>query len=207
MNKKEVIEEILKIEKIDTFANLNKMTQKGLLRILQSLKFEQETPEKPAPEAISQPKESSKPSRDQMVSCRNITSGKLTYVSKKTGLETVWSNFGDEEYVEVSELLTMKSSQPKFLKEPWLFVQDKDVIDYLGLKNMYKDIIHIDEIDEFFKLSVHDARSQLQKTPSGIKSLLGEKARRGIQDGTLTNIKLIRLLENELNLDLIDLIE
>lgn len=145
--------------------------------------------------------------RDMMVACRNLTSGKLIYVSKKTGLETIWSNYGDEEYLDVGELLTMKSSQPAFLKNPWLLVDDEDVANYLGLKEVYANIIPVDEIDDFFNLSANEARNILPKLPKGTKELVSEKARQGIQDGTLNNLQLIRLLEQELQLDLLSLME
>lgn len=145
--------------------------------------------------------------RDMVVACRNLTSGKLIYVSKKTGLETIWSNYGDEEYLDVGELLTMKSSQPAFLKNPWLLVDDEDVAHYLGLKEVYENIIPVDEIEDFFNLSASEARNIIPKLPRGTKDLVGEKARQGIQDGTLTNIQLIRLLEQELQLDLLSLLE
>lgn len=145
--------------------------------------------------------------RDMMVPCRNLTSGQLIYVSKKTGLETLWSEYGDEEYLDVAELLTMRSSQPKFLKHPWLLVDDEDVAEYLGLRDIYKSIIPIDEVEDFFLLNATEARDMLPKLPKGTKELISEKARQGIQDGTLNNLQLIRVLEQELHLDLLSLME
>ena len=145
--------------------------------------------------------------RDSLISCYNLTSGKLTYISRKTGLQTVWSNYGDVEYIDFAELLTMKASQPKFLNEPWIFVEDEEVVNQLGLKEMYKNIIPVDEVDDFFKLNVNKAREILPKLPKGMKELIGEKARKGIQDGSLSNLQLIRLLEQELHLDLISLMD
>jgi hypothetical protein len=145
--------------------------------------------------------------RDEVVACRNLTSGKLIYISKKTGLETVWSVYGDEEYLEVGELLTMRSSQPKFLKNPWLIIDDEDVVEYLGLKSIYDSILPVDELDNFFNCSVNEARDILPKLPKGLRDLLAEKARQGIQDGNLNNLQLIRLLEQELKLDLLSLME
>jgi hypothetical protein len=145
--------------------------------------------------------------RDEVVACRNLTSGKLIYISKKTGLETVWSVYGDEEYLEVGELLTMRSSQPKFLKNPWLLIDDEEVVEYLGLKSIYDTILPVDELDSLFDLTVNEVRNILPKLPKGLRDLLAEKARQGIQDGTLNNLQVIRLLEQELKLDLLSLME
>lgn len=145
--------------------------------------------------------------RDSLIACYNITSGNLIYISRKTGLQTVWSNYGDVEYIDFAELLTMKASQPKFLNEPWVFVENEEVVNQLGLKELYKNIIPIHEVDEFFKLNVNKAREILPKLPKGMKELISDKARKGIQDGELSNLQLIRLLEQELQIDLITLMD
>lgn len=156
---------------------------------------------------VVKPQKKKQIDRDSLISCFNLTSGKLTYISRKTGLQTVWSNYGDVDYIEFAELLTMKASQPKFLNEPWIFIEDEEVVNQLGLKELYKNIIPVNEVDDFFKLDANNAREILPKLPKGMKELIGDKARKGIQDGDLNNLKLIRLLEQELHLDLISLME
>lgn len=203
--KKELINEILEIDKVDSRTNLMKMKNEDLEDILANLHSKDEEGNTPVEKKKSPQKR--KVERDTLVSCRNLTSGRLTYISKKTSMETVWTEFGDEEYLDVAELLTMKTSQPSFLKDPWLFIEDEDVVEYLGLKELYKTIIPIDEVEEFFELSTDEARKILPRLPKGMKTLIGEKARKGIQEETLVNTKMIRLLENELHLDLFSLMD
>jgi hypothetical protein len=158
-------------------------------------------------EAEVKPQKRKQIDRDSLIACYNLTSGNLIYISRKTGLQTVWTNYGDVEYIDFAELLTMKASQPKFLNEPWVFVEDEEVVSQLGLKEMYKNIIPVHEVDDFFKLNVNKAREILPKLPKGMKELISEKARKGIQNGELSNLQLIRLLEQELQLDLISLMD
>ncbi|PLR99641.1 hypothetical protein [Bacillus sp. T33-2] len=164
----------------------------------QTVKVEQEK---------SKPQKKKQIERDALIACFNVTSGRLTYISRKSGLQTVWSNYGDVEYLEFAELLTMKSSQPKFLNEPWIFVEDEEVVNQLGLKEVYKNIIPLNEVDEFFALDVNKAKEILPKLPRGMKDLIGDQARKAIQSGDLYNIQLVRLLEQELQLDLISLMD
>lgn len=205
MTKKELVAEILKIKAVDSKSNLMTKKNEELEEILSSLQGENTVTEEPQKKEEPVVPKKKVIDRDTVVSCRNITSGKLTYISKKSGLEIVWSNFGDEEYIDVAELLTMKSSQPKFLKEPWLFIDDAEVAEYLGLKELYKSLIPIDEVEDFFNLDIKKAKEILPRLPKGMRSLIGEKARQGIQDESLTNIQLIKLLEQELDIDLISL--
>lgn len=139
--------------------------------------------------------------------CKSLVHGNLTYISKKTGMEVTWSEFGDEEWIEFSELQTMKSSQPRFLKEPWLFIDDPDVAEFLGLKQVYDNIISVEEIENFFKLTPKKAKEILKKAPRGIKDTIADKSRKGIEDGSLNNIQIIRVIQEELQIDLISLME
>lgn len=206
MTKKELIEEILKVDSSYSNSKLTQMKLSDLEVILKGL-----TAKKVVEEAVESKEKpvsvKKKIDRDTVVPCRNLTSGKLTYISKKSGMETVWSAFGDEEYLDIAELLTMKASQPKFLKEPWLLVDDSDAVEYLGLKELYKTIIPIEEVEEFFQLHLNDARKILPNLPKGMKTLIGEMARKGIENETLNNVQLIKLLEQELHLELISLMD
>jgi hypothetical protein len=137
-----------------------------------------------------------------MVSCRNITSGSLIYVSKKTGFEANWDKLDDEEYIEVSELLTMKSSQPRFLQEPWIMVDDDEVVDYLGLREMYDNIILKDELEVFFRLSPTEIEAKLRIAPKGTRTLVAEQARAMVENDKLYDTRVIRTIEKELQIDL-----
>jgi hypothetical protein len=137
-----------------------------------------------------------------MVSCKNITLGTLTYVSRKTQMETNWEGYGAEEFMDIGELITMSSSQPKFLKEPWIIIEDEDVIEYLGLKSLYDKLFYVDNIEEFFTKSSAEIKELLQQAPKGLKELIADKARELITSEKLYDLRIIKVLDTELNLDL-----
>jgi hypothetical protein len=152
--------------------------------------------------AKAAPKQKPQIDLKEMVPVRNITNGSLTYVSKKTGAEIHWSDFGAEEYIDVAELLTMKSGQPRFFNEPWVMIDDENVIEYLGLRQLYDRIVNPDNIEEFFYLSVEDIADKLKKAPHGTKELVASKAREMVENGTLDSVRIVRVLEKELHIDL-----
>ena len=94
--------------------------------------------------------------KQMLVPIMNVTNGKLIYQSKKSGSEFQFEQYGDIEYIELYELLTMRSSQRKFLDEPYIIVLDDEVADYLGLSNVYKKLTHATEIDRIFKLPLEN---------------------------------------------------
>lgn len=140
--------------------------------------------------------------RDELVACQNVTDGELIYKSRKTGLQTNWMSYGDIEYLDVGELLTMKASQPKFLNDVWLLIEDEDVVEYLGLKNLYKHLIDTDDIDSFFDKTPAEIEEALLKLPTGLKETVGTRARKLIKSGDLYDNRKISVLEAGLKIEL-----
>lgn len=140
--------------------------------------------------------------RNKRVPVRSVTENGLTYVSKASGLTTTWSNFGDEQWLEVEELIRMKSSSPVFLTNPWIVIDDEEMVDYLGLKSIYDKIIAVDELEGFFNLPVTEIESILKTAPKGTKQLVSSKARKLVEAGELDSNKVIKVLEQSLEIDL-----
>ena len=49
--------------------------------------------------------------------------GMLVYVSRKTGYETSWGEYGDTVMMTVEDLITMKNSQKSFFERNWVVLQ------------------------------------------------------------------------------------
>lgn len=140
--------------------------------------------------------------RDELVICTSVTDGGLTYLNNRNGFGTMWTDRGSFDYISVQELITMKNSQPRFLNEPWIIIEDEDVVEYLGLKQMYKNILDVEEIEKFFNLSIDAMKEKIKILPKGIKETLAGKAQTMIKNGTLYDIRVIKMLEEELKVDL-----
>ena len=140
--------------------------------------------------------------RNMMVECRSVRYGTLTYVSKKTLGETNWNEFGDVEYLDLAELLTMKGSQPRFLTDPWIIIEDEDVVEFLGLKSVYEKIVSPENIAELFYQSPEELEETLVKAPRGTKDLIADKAREMVANEQLYDTRIIKVLNKVLNIDL-----
>ena len=89
------------------------------------------------------------------ITVTNVTNGSVTYVSKKGGFPYIWSGYGDVDEVSIDDLLTMP---PKYLTTPWLLINDEeeDIIEGLGLTEIYKHISILDEIEDIDSMTVED---------------------------------------------------
>jgi hypothetical protein len=147
--------------------------------------------------------------RSEMIPCRSVTNGQLTYISTRTGLMTIWNDFGTVEYLEYGELLTMRASQPKFLNKPWIIVEDEEVIDTIaGLRDMYNKMALIgNDLDEFFKKSPEEIENIIKDLPNGAKGLLASKARVMVENGTLYDLRVIGIIDKYMRTGLKDFIK
>lgn len=150
-------------------------------------------------EQKEEPKKKRKIERDELITVMNYTTGKVVYRSPKTGAELVFYEFGDTDEIEFGELITMKNAYRRYLTEPWLFIFDEDVIDHLGLKQVYENLLRPEEVDRFFYLPLNKMKNILEKAPLGLKDLIASKAARKIKEGTLDSVSKIKLIEETLN--------
>ena len=163
---------------------------------------EKKTQEKEAPKkAVAKPRKKADINRDELILCRSAVRN-LVYISKRTSEKFEWADYGDVQYISMGELITMKSTQPRMLKEGWIIVDDEDAIEQLGLAKMYGNLFEIDDIDEFFELSDTEMKRILTNMPRGFKNTLATFAREKIQSGELDSNKKIKLLEDLLEVDL-----
>jgi hypothetical protein len=141
---------------------------------------------------------------DREILCKSVVSGSLKYISKKNGMEVVWANYGDEQYVDATELVAMKASQPKFITEPWLYIDDEELVEHLGLKQLYEKVNKSINVDELFNKSAKEVKQVVIGLPRSLQETIADKAREYIKEGKLNNLQVVRTLEKELNTELID---
>lgn len=161
----------------------------------------QETVEVEAPKPVERTKKRLEINRDDLIECRSAVTN-LVYVSKRTSEKFEWKEFGDVQYITLGELIAMKSTQPRMLKEGWLIVDDEEAIEQLGLAKMYGNLFEITDIDEFFELDEREMKRILTNMPRGFKNSLGNFARERIQSGVIDSNRKIKLLEELLDVDL-----
>ena len=141
---------------------------------------------------------------DMYVTVRNGFRGKLFYKSSKTGEKFRWQNYGDEQEMELRELKNAKNSNKKFFENNWFMFNDLWVLDYLGVRQFYKNALKIEDYDKLF-----------DKTPAEMKRIIGEmtpsqkrsasyRATELIRDGKIDSLKRIAAIEEALGIELIE---
>ena len=140
----------------------------------------------------------------QYITVKNGFQGKLVYKSQRTGEKFVWENFGDEQEIELIELKNAKNASKKFFINNWFVFEDPWVIEYLGVKQFYKNSLGLDDFDKVFSLSPIEIRETIAKLSAGQKRSLAYRAKELIGSGEIDSNKAIAALEESLGIELVE---
>lgn len=141
---------------------------------------------------------------NQVVTVRNGFQGELVYRSPKTGEGFVWDSFGAEQDMEISELRAARNSHKRYFENNWFLFDDPEVVDYLGLRQYYKNALSVENFDDVFKLSPNALREKLAKLSVGQRKSVAYRAKQLIKENEIDSIKTIVTLEECLGVELIE---
>ena len=148
--------------------------------------------------------------RDLYVPCVSmIRTGKLIYVSKRTiGYTVIWNNYMDVQYIELAELMAMRSSEAKFFTENWIAIDDtfehRDaVMERLRINDMYKNAPNPTALNNLFTLDVEIMKQRVKMMTATLKDTVYVQAKDCIANHTLDSMVRIRALEEALGRTLI----
>lgn len=153
-------------------------------------------------DVVSRPTKKKDIDRYEPIPVMNVTNGQLVYVSKKSGAEWNWSQYGDVEYIEFQEILTMKSGQSRFFNEPYLIVLDEDVVDYLGLTKMYDKLVDLNSLDKLLTVDQKSFENVIETSPRGIKLTIIQMLKDHVEANKEVSLKKIKYINEKFNMDI-----
>lgn len=139
--------------------------------------------------------------RDEYVNVRSVYDGGVVFVSPKTKLEYYWAEKGDVEILSIEEILTMSSTSPRCLKEPWLIVEDERVIEGLGLGKVMDLVNKIEDIDTLVTMDLDDLENLINGLTKDQRDNLRDEINKKIENNEIRDYVTVVTLKKILNLD------
>lgn len=141
---------------------------------------------------------------NQYITVRNGHHGVLVYTVNRTGECFRWDDYGDEQEIQIRELRDAKNTCKKMFINNWFLFDKEDdwVIDYLGVRNYYKNAIGYGEFDAIFQKSPEELKAMISEMSEGQKNAVCHRARQLIFDGEIDSRKCIAALEEALSVEL-----
>ena len=132
---------------------------------------------------------------NEMILVKNMTPGKLIYISKRVqGYRVDWENRGDPQYMELIELMNMFASQRSFFSENWIWVEP-EILEYLGAAKFYEASLAPEDLEAIFNLPVDQLISTISRLTDSMKLTVRRYAKEKIVRGELTDLNVVRALE------------
>lgn len=135
---------------------------------------------------------------DTPITCKSVRQNELFFRSN-SGTEYTWNGFGDIRELPYSDVMSMKASRSAYLYEPWLLIEDEELMSKPEFQKEFADMYDIykefDNPKDFFEQPISDIKKRLQDAPKGLRDLIIYNAGQYIEDGTLDRIGVINALD------------
>ncbi|MDF2588219.1 MAG: hypothetical protein K0S41_2060 [Anaerocolumna sp.] len=146
---------------------------------------------------------------DTMIPCRSGVQGKLVYVSTRiNGYRVDWEDYGSIEYIELSELISMRNTGKSFYVNNWVFFEDTDeytatdVYNFLEVSKYYENAIVGEDLDKIFTMTPEEIIKLVSKLSRGVKDNIAAKARILIDNKEFDSGNRIDALQKALDVEL-----
>lgn len=130
----------------------------------------------------------------------------VSYEDERTSDYWKWEKAGDIETMTFEAIKAMHRKYKSYLRDMWLKPLDERVIKNLGLTRTYEQYDFLMNEDNYASSSIDEVLDGISSVPDALKIAIITRIKNMVADGTVADVKVIRKLENKLDIDLISLL-
>lgn len=138
------------------------------------------------------------------VTC-NVQGG-AAYTSKKINGYTVeWDEYGSTEYMELSELVSMRNTDRRFFEDNWVICEDTEdykamqIYDFLKVAKYYANVFTPENIDTIFNETPKQIIKIISTLSEGMKGTIATRAKIKVDAKEIDSNSKIEALETALD--------
>lgn len=128
----------------------------------------------------------------------------VSYKDRKTLDMYEWREVGHTEYMTFDTLKNMWRTDKGYFKNLWLKPMDARVINKFGLTKTFKDYEYLMDGSNYTKKNINAICDAIKATPNGLKFAICDKVKNLVINSEVTDVSVIKVLENRLQIDLIE---
>ena len=140
-----------------------------------------------------------------IVTVKSLVSN-VHYTCPKTNDYFVWHDEGEEQEMTVAQLKVMKNQHNGYFSKKFLYPKDEAVLKKLNLQDYFKVKFGRGDMKLLYGDDVEVAKEKVMTIPDDEKDAFIVKVKKAVKDGKIANVKIIRMLERELGIDLMVLV-
>ena len=128
----------------------------------------------------------------------------VSYKDSKTLDMYEWDETGHVEPMTFETLKNMWRNNKGYFKNLWLKPNDDRVINKFGLTKTFEKYEYLMDASNYTKKNINAICNAISETPNGLKFAICDKVKSMVIDGDVTDVSVIKKLENNLKIDLIE---
>lgn len=117
-----------------------------------------------------------------------------------------WLEVGDTQEMTFKQIKFMSVKHPRYFSDRWLKPLNDDVLERLKLKKYFENNLRRGDLKLLFGNDVAAVEEMLTNLNPDSKAKLAQEAIKAAKDGGINNVKIIRLIEKHLGVEIMDLI-
>jgi hypothetical protein len=131
----------------------------------------------------------------------------VSYKDSKTLDMYEWYEVGHSEYMTFDTLKNLWRNHKGYFKNLWLKPMDDRVINKFGLTKTFEKYEYLMEGSNYTKKNINNICEAIKETPNDLKFSICNKVKNLVISGDISDVKVIRELENRLKIDLIEFLD
>lgn len=128
----------------------------------------------------------------------------VSYKDSKTLDMYEWHEVGHIEHMTFDTLKNMWRNNKGYFKNLWLKPNDDRVINKFGLTKTFEKYEYLMDGSNYTKKNINTICDAIKTTPNGLKFAICDKVKNLVINGEVTDVSVIKSLENRLKIDLIE---
>lgn len=128
------------------------------------------------------------------------------YTCSKTLDSFSWADVGDTEEMTFAQLKVMKNKHGGYFMKKWLYPENDMARKKLGIDSIFAVTFEKKDMRLLYGNDVAAVKEKLHYIPVEEKAAYIKRVQTDVKQGKITNVKIIRLLEKELDISLMDLV-
>ena len=135
-----------------------------------------------------------------MVICRCVRPNKVIFYSSKTDTRYEFGGYGDINEIDYSDLQKLKASKSPILFQPKILIEDEDLREQWArdLEEVSDEYDGIYNTDDLFDREPAEFERFIRNASNGVKELVKLSAARLIHEDKLTDLRIIRIIDDVL---------
>lgn len=118
-----------------------------------------------------------------------------------------WEEVGHVELMTFATINNMWKRHKGYFRNLWLKPEDSRVIKKLGLERTFKNYEYLMDAENYDRKNIEEVLKAISACPNDMKFSIVKKINSMVSSGDLTDVSVIRRLENKLNIELVSLLD